>query len=746
MKEMLADYWFECMEYHIKPHEAPNNLRSTEVVAFLTDEDRRSFIEVLLLHPRLIQTVGNWLWLKDFLIGASDSEWCFRRLLEADSKQELPFALAAKALLWQTPNKDAVRPEWIEAAWQKSLEFRKLLPTPNEGEGVLAAMKREADEHNRKNDQSAEKDRLKWAAKHEQADKERAEYEEGCFKAHQAGRLAWPGVMRVLAWRDGGSGLVRFEMLKNLTERDDWMREAARRFLVEYPLEPDFQGSGGNAALIAFGACLDDLEQTNSLAEAVMKNWLVEFIHTLCFCHLGDRPEEISKERLCRLFPQDFPKAFGSYVRKQLVSDGSLSELPSFADFWLPAMSEELKTVLCDTAIQPKGFAAAMHALHEHSPSSVHEVIARWLPELPQMSVEGQKAAFVAGALLATNGHCWPDVRQCLNADDQLEKNVWFRLARTLDRDERKISFAAWPDETLLEVANLAWRVCPGRDQRSSSGYEFHKVTTFDEARDLRDHINQEAISRGMTPEIPECTDDDSDEREWRQRTVKRQSHQARAARLSRAWKPLGAAEMLQLADKPHARLARSPDELLQAVVESLRRWETKLKSGDWHRLWDHHTAKSKPEKFVSQEMREWLKTDLDVLAELEVKLADDDRTDILVQVMPQDLQSHPLSLVIEVKKLRKGNRREREVAMKTQLLDRYLRPRQHEGWTHGLYVVAWTPEPGSLEDSEESMSRAASSLCSQAKDLSQGSFILESIVIDARCQVPPTSTRKSAN
>ena len=176
----------------------------------------------------------------------------------------------------------------------------------------------------------------------------------------------------------------------------------------------------------------------------------------------------------------------------------------------------------------------------------------------------------------------------------------------------------------------------------------------------------------------------------------------------------------------------------MEAVIECLHRWEQRLRAGDWDHLWDLET--SRPEERIAQKMRDWLKAELDVLVEREVELADESRTDILVQTTNA---LSPLSVVIELKKLRKSNAKERRIAMKTQLLDRYLRPREHEGWTHGLYVIAWTPEPGGKGDSEEAIREATAALSQQADSLSNERFTLRSLVLDARCRLKAIAPTK---
>lgn len=193
------------------------------------------------------------------------------------------------------------------------------------------------------------------------------------------------------------------------------------------------------------------------------------------------------------------------------------------------------------------------------------------------------------------------------------------------------------------------------------------------------------------------------------------------------------ASTFFQLASSPNARLARNTDELLAAVMECLHRWETALKAGAWDHLWDVKTKSSRPEKRIAREMRDWLHAHLDIMVEREIELASEDRTDVVVQTLPSDASSPKLTVVIELKKLRAGNAKERRTAMKTQLLDRYLRERSTEGWTHGLYVVAWTPEPGSTADSFDAIGSSARSLEKQAIDLTTDQFKLAAMVIDAR-------------
>lgn len=751
--EALTDYWFRCLTTHFRPHLPPNETWKPSVMAFSSDSNRRWFVARLLLDPRLENVIAkDWLWPSDYLLLEQDFEWCLDNILSHPSAKVRPFALAARALIWDAHVRQSAAATKIRSAWTHSPCFRDLLPEPAPGEDILDMFQRLEREQAAKRDAETAENERKWAERRQQRAVQLKEYEDGCRKAHLSSQIAWPGIIRVLGARHSESGYsdIRFSLVDQIKHpKDGWMRDAAKRFLTEHPLQHSLDSSSGTLAVLALATCLDELDRQSEVSQAVAHHWLAEFIYVLTFCALGDAPPGLSKMRLCTLFPLEFSISFGKYLRHQLSHDGGLHELSGFADFWLPEMSSELFTALIEVPVSPKGFVNGMLALQQHAPQHVPQVATRWLPEIDKISDKDQKAALLAGILLASQGHSWTGVKAGIQEDKHIEKALWLLVARSLDRDERPVTFIHWPDAALAEVASLAWRAFPTEKEREL-GYEFRQILPEDDARDLRDQITSEAISRGFPPTIEAQMDESAQQREVRQRTVVWQRELARSARLSQAWRPFSVAEFLHLAQRPHARLARNADELLSAVVESLQRWEEHLRSGDWHRLWDHTLPKSKPEKIIAREMRQWLKQNLDLLAETEVELASEDRADILVQVTPRTAVTSPLSVVIEVKKLRKSNTRERAVAMKTQLLDLYLSPRRHEGWTHGLYVVTWTAEPGSQDDCEEAIQQAASKLSIQAKELSQHSFTLRSLVLDTRCREKrPRATRlsrKSAN
>ncbi len=290
-----------------------------------------------------------------------------------------------------------------------------------------------------------------------------------------------------------------------------------------------------------------------------------------------------------------------------------------------------------------------------------------------------------------------------------------------------------WADDSLVRVAEFTIHKFPEalaytRHGHYSAGHEGGDYEVGEQFQ----HIAAEATQRGIELNIPNESEEEIPE-DARQRLhwsdwQKREASQAKRAACACRILP---DELAHLCHVPNASLARNADELLEAVIESIGRWEKHLAAGAWKSCWDLKPRKVRHETVISEVLRDWLKADLKIFAETEVKLSSQRRTDILVQA------NHPLygviSTVVEMKIFRSNNRKERRENMKTQLLG-YLNERQAEGWTHGLYVVAWTPTPNSIKNNNEStMHEEAAFLESQARTLTNENFTLRSMVVDLR-------------
>ena len=737
VREALVGYWYACLRHHAHPHHHYNQTWKPETLGLANDDQRREIILALIDHPAYeTHTERKWISTDEFLLLEYDFDWCLDQILAAKPADEWRFSLVLASFIWRIDLSGALG-EKLTNAWTKSPALNAALPVPNASESLVDAIHRIAGEHQAKRDGQGQSWAKKRAKQEQKFQEDLERYTQECREDHIRGDMVWPRVEHILGARASGSGsrVVTFEPISHIGPDDAWMVEAAARYLCDCPLNEDRENDQSIYSLLALAACPEELEHDGPVRRSIEQRWLPLLIQQLSGHGLGDPPDGISIERFSRLFPAAFTTAFGSFCRKCYQKLGSLSELHSFKDCWHPAMTAQFQAILIEEELHPEGFFNGLRCLANASEDAAIAVALRWLHELTDESPLPVKAAVIRAAATLVGGRLVAEIAPYLT-DVELVSNAIRAAAHRLDWHDSRIDFTKCPDLALKTLAEACWRAFPRLDRHRSRGSDFGLVTDEDEALELRDHITTAARSRGIEVSIPDVHQDDSEEdARQRLRAIDWHHHAATQARAANAWTPMSAATFFEITSQPHARLARNQDELLAAVVECLQGWEVALKAGAWTHLWDIKSPSSRTEKHIAKEMRAWLKEHLDIMVEREIELHSEDRTDVVVQTKPSDPTSMMLTVVIELKKHRASNAKERKTAMKSQLMDRYLRERAHEGWTHGLYVVAWTPAPGSRDDTSEAIADTRLALEQQAAKLSIPPFKIESMVINARFQ-----------
>lgn len=734
----LVEYWHACLLHHVVPQRNPAELWPQDPGDSKGDDLRRKVVLALVNHPAFDRHRGQgWVMTEDFLLEDHDFKWCVERILEAAPDDEWRFSLVVASMCWRVDLSGAAG-EALAIAWLKSPFLRDQLPAPADGELIGSAITRIAAEQQAKREQKNQQFEKRHRQREQASQNTHASTTQQCREAHEQGRLVWPGVVSILVFRrsGGSSGMVSFKSIAEIGPRDGWMIQAAARFLTDVPLRVEIDHSYGLYGLLALASCAGELEHDGPVRRSIEQHWLTHLIPLLSNHGLGDPPSGISNERLALLFPAAFTAGCGAFCRERYRGNGSLSELSALVKCQLPGITDHLKAILIEEAVQPEGFFNGLRWLAHTDEEAAIEVALRWLRELQPDTPRAIRAAVIGAAATLVSGRLATEVAAEL-ADVSLVRDTIRAAASRLEWHKPGLDFSTWSDFAIKSLGEACWRAFtkPDRHRGRRGTFEFNEVSDDDHAMEFRDRISAAAWSRGIELAIPETCDGESeDDTRQRQHLIDWHRHAATQIRAGAGWTPLPPSEFLKLANRPQARLARNQDELLEAVIECLRRWETSLETvGSWDHLWDLKTRSSRPEKRIAREMRDWLKAHLDVLVEREIELASEDRADVVVQTQPTDGASPTLTVVIELKKFRQNNAKERRTAMKSQLMDRYLRERSPEGWTHGLYVIAWTPEPGSTADSSDAIEQADRHLVQQAEQLCIPPFVLGSMVIDAR-------------
>lgn len=169
----------------------------------------------------------------------------------------------------------------------------------------------------------------------------------------------------------------------------------------------------------------------------------------------------------------------------------------------------------------------------------------------------------------------------------------------------------------------------------------------------------------------------------------------AETRRLHNTWSPVGPTEVLKLSQDPNRRIVSDGGQLLDTVLEALRRIHDKVlrSTAGFGPLWDTRATKQpKDENEISDYLKDRIDEELGpttgVIVNREVQTRRGERTDIYVDASvqhPESGRSERVSVVIEVK----GCWHQKLCgAVKTQLVSRYLKD---SACKHGLYLVVWS-------------------------------------------------------
>ncbi len=168
-----------------------------------------------------------------------------------------------------------------------------------------------------------------------------------------------------------------------------------------------------------------------------------------------------------------------------------------------------------------------------------------------------------------------------------------------------------------------------------------------------------------------------------------------------RTWVPPRPDDILKIASNKQGRLVQGGDQLLEVLVESLRRLEAKLQGETpaaidlWNEI-RKNVYKPKDENRLSDYVKRHLDDDLSergVIINREVEIrrgegsAQGERTDIRVDAVVRNSQGEVYDSITAIIEVKGCWNLELNHAMKTQLADRYLKDNRCQ---HGLYVVGW--------------------------------------------------------
>jgi hypothetical protein len=283
-----------------------------------------------------------------------------------------------------------------------------------------------------------------------------------------------------------------------------------------------------------------------------------------------------------------------------------------------------------------------------------------------------------------------------------------------------------------------------GEDPEWTSGH----VTLRDKVCEFREGLLQHLVSRGTKKSVEAVQRIKSEfpGAGWLKWTLL----DAQNAMIRQTWSPPSPPELLKLIGDPRRRLVESGEQLLEVVVESLNRLESKLQGHTpharayWDKVPDRELYRPVDENTLSDFVKTHLHEDIVdrgviVNREVEVRRPSGrglgERTDIHLDAVvqkPRQNQTERITCVIESKGCWN---RELNTAMETQLRDKYL---DEASCRHGLYLVGWfNCEKWDVGDSRRprkmTIEKARQKFEQRAGQLSQGGFVIKAFVLDVR-------------
>lgn len=385
----------------------------------------------------------------------------------------------------------------------------------------------------------------------------------------------------------------------------------------------------------------------------------------------------------------------------------------------------------------------------QHGPTK--ELMVALVEEVVSGMCARRAHAIIAGKCLITHtpDAAWPTVWAAIRKDREYGRELLMDVASEFHHNAEKVALRL----TEAQLADLyLWlvREFPYSQDREHTGT--YSPTRDDSVRDLRDGVLRVLEHRGTLASVQAVQRVAAvlPELDWLSSVVV----ETRKHALRSTWQPCTPADLLELTRRPKTGLVRSANELQEVLLEAICALQQQLQGETPAApdLWDkvprsqrHKKFRPKEEEHFSDWLKRHLKAELGargIVGAREVEIrpgagsGTGEVTDIHVTAIVPGLTDNSFNQVQVIIEVKGCWHRELKTAMKTQLVDRYLKDNQCQ---HGIYLVGWfvcdrwdktdsrvsTVRFGSLDGTRDFLER-------QAKDLSQGGLSIRSAVINA--------------
>jgi len=381
------------------------------------------------------------------------------------------------------------------------------------------------------------------------------------------------------------------------------------------------------------------------------------------------------------------------------VSDHSdISIVRAVEGCWDDQLGNRLMLKVGDDHLTPSSMGSLLSVLLEHKVAQANSFAESLiLPGLPPRGDVGRARAIVAARalLIHADDAGWATIWPVMQTDREFGSEVVSALAETSSRGAER-----WPQRlTEHQLADLyVWlvRQYPYADDVTQAGA--HWVGSRERVGMWRDSILQHLKGRG-TPagcEAIRRIGREFPELDWLKWTLADAQDLARR----RNWMPARPRDVLQLAGDQEKRLVQSGEQLVEVLLESLKRLEAKLQGETpaaidvWNEI-GKAAYRPKDENRLSDYVKRYLENDVGVRGiivnrEVEIRRGAGsigERTDIHVDAVVRSSSGEVFDSITAIIEVKGCWHPELYHAMETQLVNRYLKDNRCQ---QGLYLVGW--------------------------------------------------------
>jgi len=535
--------------------------------------------------------------------------------------------------------------------------------------------------------------------------------------------------------------------------KDKLIRTAKAYLLHEDPqLAPWFTSNyvPGEAVLgthALFLLATEAQQQLETLADDIWARWSPVL---LAWPNVGEA-EQVRERLLLQAFratPGALSEALLQRLNYEEQQDHSLVVLDKVepllaADDTRTKLGQTLLDYVAGTPIKPESEIDLLGALIRQEHDAAEQRARQWILSPPRSSLA--RSSVTALLLHATSLRNWDTIRTYLEEFPEQGKDIALEVAHMSDR----VRYLPGSDLNDLDLASFyLWLVrhFPHAEDPTPGKRGMQPVTPRSDLARWRDSLLNVLKQRGtsssykalvsITRQLPQL--------DWLAWVVREADEILRQKSWVR-WEP---AEVLSLIQDVRHPIIRTEGELLNATLESLKRYQALLLQGITpraERLWSDRPYRPRLEPFLSDEVAEFLRQDLEKWG---VTLSREEETrpstgrgtgqrpDLVVrkEVTQPDGSSFELRCAVEVKRCCNDGVKS---SMSRQLVDRYL---ARGAFSAGIYLVIWFDQQSWSEVDKSNRDRvpfsaideAQAYLEAQAAELSDNGIQVKAFILDA--------------